>query len=136
MINSIKKSFTLVEVLVSASILAVGLVSVLGTFSAGTKFSRHAKNGAVAAGILQEAMESAIALGYEGAAAGSGERIRFSSDPSSPFYMFEIQTEVSFVGEDLNNSAEDLGLKKIKAAVFWNESGAERKEEAFALMAR
>lgn len=131
-----KQSFTLIEVLVSASILAIGIASILEIFSAGIKFSRYAKNGAIAAGILQETMEAAISLGYDGAIAGKGERIKFSSDLSNPLYIFETQIEISFVNQDLNESADDIGMKKIKASVFWKESGSEKEETAVVLIAK
>ena len=130
------KSFTLIEVLVAASILTVGLVSVAGTFSVGIKYSSNTKQEAMAAGIMQETMESALSAGYGGIDAGIGSRVRFSENSSSPFYNFETQTDVSYVDGNLNDVAVDSGLKKIKVSVFWNNSGTEKKEEAVTLIAK
>lgn len=136
MINfNIKKSFTLVEVLVSASILAVGLVSVIGTFSVGMKYSSNAKQSAQAVGIMQEAMESAIALGYD-VAVGAGDKVRFSENPENPFYSYQTKTDAAFVDGNLNEIETDSGLKKITVSVFWNVSGVEKKDEAVTLIAR
>lgn len=131
-----KKSFTLVEVLVAAAILTIGMVSAIGTFSVGIKYANSAKQEAAASGIMQEAMESALALGYDNISAGTWERVRFSGDPASPFYGFETQISVFFVDGDLSETILDNGLKKIKAIVFWTDSGIEKSEEAIALIAR
>lgn len=129
-------SFTLIEVLVSAAILTVGLVSIIGTFSAGMVFARKSKKQAMAAGIMQEAMEEAIGKGYEGVGIGISDRTKFSDDVENPFYEFETQVESAFVDGDLNTASADTGLKKIIAKVFWQSQWGEETEEAVTLISR
>lgn len=129
------KAFTLLEVVIAASFLTLGLVSSIQMFAAGLQFSRSMKLKAMAAGIAQEKMEGAFSLGYDDVGIGKSGRERFSVDSTSPFYGFETQTEIFYADSNLNISGSDAGLKRIQVDVFWNESNGEKSEQVVALMA-
>ena len=52
-----RKGFSLIEVLVSLTILSVGIVAVMGMFSAGIQTSLTAKSQIIASGLAQELVE-------------------------------------------------------------------------------
>jgi len=129
-------AFTLVEVLVAATIVALALTAIFQTFSMGMEVSYNAERETVAVALAQEKIEGTLALGYDNIPVGISNKEKFSADTESPFYSFEHQLEISFINANLEESATDTGLKKIKVNIFWPNRGGEKEENLILLIAK
>ncbi|TRZ77654.1 prepilin-type N-terminal cleavage/methylation domain-containing protein [bacterium] len=134
--TKINKSFTLIEVMVAAAIVAIALVAVSQTFSMGIELSYSAEKETMAVALAQEKLEETIALGYDNILEGVSLRERFSDDSESHFYAFENQVEVNYIDVNLEESISDTGLKKIKVNVFWPNRKGEKEENLILLIAK
>ena len=122
MLKSIKnKGISEIEAVLAVAILSIGILSAVTLFPLALKISKNAEEETVAANLAQAKIEEIFSLGYENTPTGTIEtRHRLATDPANPFYSYERQTVSQFVDGDLNNSATDLGLKKIVVTIFWH----------------
>jgi len=79
-----------------------------------------AQNITSAAYLAQAGMEEALSIVYEDLTTGEFEaRTRLSDQEDNFLYKFERETIISYVDENLEESEEDAGLKKIEVNVYW-----------------
>ena len=115
-----KSGVGLIEIIISISILSIGILGLLQAFPRGTKAMRALELETIANHLAQERIEEFAADSYDDIAVGILEsQVRVESDTSSPFYRFKRSVVVGFVDEDLIVSAEDIGLKKINVTIEW-----------------
>lgn len=121
-ISSNKKipGFTLIEVMIALLVLGIGVFSVVQLYPMSLKIGNASKNLTLATNLAQAKVEEVISLQYDNIPLGTIEpRQRVSGDPADPFYNFERETIVIYVNGDLQESLEDLGLKKITTTMYW-----------------
>jgi Tfp pilus assembly protein PilV len=120
MLKSNNQGISIIEAVLATAVLAIGILSIITLFPLALKISKGAEQETVAANLAQGKIEEIFSLGYENIATGTLEaRHRLSSDPTNPFYNYERQTVSQLVDGNLDNSATDLGLKKITATMYW-----------------
>ncbi|MFA5318381.1 MAG: prepilin-type N-terminal cleavage/methylation domain-containing protein [Patescibacteria group bacterium] len=132
-----QKGISLIEVVASIAVISIAFFSIINIFPFSLNNSRAAQNITSAAFLAQAGMEGALSIVYEDLAAGEFEsRARLSDDEDSFLYKFERETIVSYVDENLEESLEDAGLKKIEVNVYWQSpiGGGEKSYELKTLM--
>jgi Tfp pilus assembly protein PilV len=116
------KGFTLVEGLVAATILLVGILGIVQLFPAGFKVTKVSKEETTAANIAQAKMEQVISQTYTNIV--NQAQTRYTQDYTSPYYNYYVQIDVVYVDSNLNQSATDTGLKRITITVTWPNAGS------------
>lgn len=125
--SKLSSGFTIVEVVVAISILIIGILAIVQLFPEGLRVGRISKQMSVANNLAQAKIEEVIAKHYDDIGTGIIEnRAKVDSNPESQFYIYERQTEVDLVDANLNNSSEDIGLKKITISIWWQEKDHEK----------
>jgi len=132
-----KRGFTLIEAVIALTIFVIGILAVLQFLPMSTKLAARARLKSQAVFLTQGKVEEYLAKSYLELETGVVE-IRASqvSDTTSQLYRFETEVEISYVDEDLNEVAEEQGMKKIKVTTYWTERGQGKKEELVALVSR
>lgn len=123
MINdNFAKGFTILEVLVSLSLLIVAFFSLMRIFPWATQISKASEQKTVGVNLAQAKIEEITATSYDEITVGISEpRAKVSEDPTSPFYTYERETKVIYVdpNNNLQETLSDLGIKKVEVTVFW-----------------
>ncbi len=114
---------SLLEIMVSFSILAIAFISLIQSFPMALNINKTAENATKASYIAQAEIESLYSLGYEHIATGTIEtKHRLSADPDDYLYYFQRQTTVTNVNSDLQAVTNDSELKKISVTVYYTNS--------------
>lgn len=114
---------SLIEVMVSFSILIIILVSLAQTFPTALTINKTSENAAKASYLAQAKLEELNSLGYNNILTGMIEpKHRLSADSTDYLYYFQRQTEINYVDGDLQNSASDTGLKKISVTIYYTNA--------------
>lgn len=114
------RGITEIEAVLATAILAIGVLSIVTLFPLALKVAKTAEQETIASNLAQAKIEEIFSLDYDNIPNGTIEsRHRLASDPENPFYHYEREAISQLVDGDLNDSAADLGLKKITATVHW-----------------
>lgn len=127
--SSNNQGITIIEVLLTISILAVGILGLLQAFPRGISTARELESEAVANHLAQSAIEGHIAASYDELLPGELEnRIHVTPDENNSLYPYLRSTTIGLVDQNLNPSGQDIGLKKISVTIAWPSvfAGAER----------
>ena len=117
---SSQHGITIIEVIISITLLAVGILGLLQAFPAGIKANKDIELATVADQLAQAKIEELTALDYNALTPGTLEnQVHVESDPANPFYKFTRSSSVELVDSNFNASAVDIGLKKITATIYW-----------------
>jgi Tfp pilus assembly protein PilV len=119
-----KKGFTLSEAIIAAAVLIIGVVAIMEVFPSSIKTSSSSRRTTIAVNLAQSTIEQTISQEFNLISFIPKERI--SSDPNDPFYDYFKQVNVTFVDQNLAETENDTGLKKISAIISWIESGQEK----------
>lgn len=115
-----QKGFTLIEVMVTIFVLALGIVAVLNIFPLGLQIRRGAEMSATASWLGQAKIEEVTSIPYSDIAVGTIETRHFLD---SPYNQYERETVISCVqGTDLSAvgcDSQPTPLKKVQVTVFW-----------------
>lgn len=127
--------FTLIEIIISISILSVALIATLSLFPKGLQLGRESKETSVATSLAQEKIEEIIAMSYDEIPTGIVEdRSPVETDPQSQFSIYEREALADFVDSDLNVSATDTEFKKIIVTVYWSVGTREKTVQLIRLL--
>ncbi len=109
---------TLIEVMVSLMILAVGILGVFQAFPVAVKREGVAKNNSTASYLAQGQIETLLSYEYD------DDALSIGTTTTSTDSNYQIQTNISYVSplNNLNGTTTDLGIKKIKVKVFWGQN--------------
>lgn len=111
---------SLLEIMVSLSILVVTFITLMQSFPLALTINKTSENATKASYLAQEKLEELNSLGYDNIAVGAIEaKHRLSDIPTDYLYYFQRQTTVNYVDANLQNSASDVGLKKISVIVYY-----------------
>ena len=110
----------LIEIMISITVLSIGILGLLQAFPQATSTQRTIENQTIANQLAQEKIENFSAIAYENITVGAIENaVRISSDPSSEYYRFKRTVIVELVDQNMQASAADIGLKKITVKIEW-----------------
>jgi len=111
-------AFTLIEVLISIFILAVGIGAVLCIFPFGLQTQRNSQLTTAAIQLAQQKIEEIIAQSYEEILIGVFEE---DYGFNAHFNNLRRVTQVSYFdpNQPTMPASSDLGIKKIEVKVFW-----------------
>lgn len=126
-----QKGLSMIEILVSFSILIIAFVSLSQAFPMGLSINKSAENSTVAYYLAQEKVEELMSTDYDSLNVGTIEaKQRLSLDQGNYLYNFQRKTDVIYVDGDMLDSLSDLGLKKISTIVYFNDA-ITKKEKAY-----
>lgn len=130
---------SLIEVMVSFSILILVLIALAQTFPMALTINKTSENAAKASYLAQAKLEELNSLGYDNISTGLVEsKHRLSADSANYLYYFQRQTEISYVDANLQTSLADTGLKKISVTVYYTNalSKTEKNYSTITLISR
>lgn len=130
---------TLIEILLSLALLAVGIMGLLSAFPRGIAADKDLELGTIAQQLAQEKIETLTNLSYNEIATGLLEnQVRASADPANPFYQFKRTTAVDWVDGNLASSGNETDLKKASVTVAWpgRWGGADRAVKIVTLITK
>jgi len=114
---------SLLEIMVSLSILALTFIALMQSFPTALTINKTSENSTKASYLAQEKLEELNSLGYNNITVGTIEaKHRLSDTQSDYLYYFQRQTIVDYVDSNLQNSASDIGLKKISVTVYYTNA--------------
>ena len=123
MFNQIKKNnkgISLIEIIISISILSIGILGLLQAFPRGVATQRIIELESIGNHLAQEKLEEFASFAYDDILVGTLEnQIRMSVDQADPFYDYKRTTVVALVDQNLAPSGSDVGLKKITITLTW-----------------
>lgn len=115
-----QQGLSIIEIMVAFSILVMAFVGLAYSFPFGLSISKTAESSTVASYLAQAKIEEVISLGYDNINVGTIEaKHRLYDDTSSYLYNYQRETIVNYVDGDLNDAAEDNGIKKISCTLYF-----------------
>jgi len=121
---------SLLEVMVSFSILSLTFVALMQSFPLSLAINKTSENAAKAAYLAQAKLEELNSLGYDNISTGTIEaKHRLALAAGDYLYYFQRETIVSFVDGNLADSASDMGLKKISVTVYYSNALSKIEKE-------
>lgn len=135
MINNIKsnnkirsKAFTLVEILVAAFVLEIGLLGVAGFYAYSFQISKTARNQTIASNLAAGILEEQLSKSYDAPDLITVPKTAYATSPA-PFSNFQKQIDISCLNGNLTTvDCHDLNahLKKILVTIYWTENNSEK----------
>lgn len=124
----------MIEIILALAILMMAILTIIRIFPAGLQVTKTAEKNTVAGFLTQEKMEELAALSYNDIPVGLIEpKHKLSDDPDDSFYNYERETWVIYVDPNngLAQTGSDLGIKQIKATVYWFTPGQTNEKSLF-----
>ncbi len=113
-----KTGITLIEIMISITLLAVGILGVIQAFPRGLAAEKDIELITIAEQLAQAKIEQLTATNYDEIAPGALESaVHVSSNPASPLYDFLRSSTITLVDSNLNSSVTDMGLKTISVSI-------------------
>jgi len=110
----------LIEIIISVSVLTVGLLGLLQAFPRGIATEKGLEYATIASELAQARLEEYVSYAYADIATGTIEaQVPVSADTGSLLHKFLRTTEVSLVDQFLNVTETDIGLKRITVTIAW-----------------
>lgn len=121
--------FSLMEMIVALSILIIAFVGLIQAFPFSQVMIKTAENSSKAAYLTQDKLEQLLSLDYDNIPIGVIEvKQRLSTDQTNYLYHFQRQTITEYVGDNLQTSANDTGMKKISVTIYYTNSIAKTEK--------
>lgn len=126
--KTIGEGFTLIEVIITVFVLAVGIVAVLQMFPLGVQVEKSAQMASIATQLAQAKMEEIISTSYddifcygETLPPCEESKTRVSADPQESFYHYWRKTRIDYVDPtaNLTTTTDNTGIKKIEVTISW-----------------
>ena len=126
----VKRSFTIIEVLIAIFILEVGILGVSSFFASGFKIIKTARTETITSNLAAGLLDEQLATAYDNLTVGAGTCQKYSTDINSPFYTWSQEIDIAYVNSNLDESYNLLidpltgsytQMKKITVTVFWQE---------------
>jgi len=128
-----KRGFTFLELLIAISLFAVGMVSILQIFPVNRRFLAQSASTTQAVFLAQEALEQARSVPYDNLTIGTYQaKAPVSTVSGDPFAQYQRQVKVTILDGTRaaiaqQDTAHDVGLKRLDVTVYWNERGINRQ---------
>ena len=107
--------FSLIETLVAISILLIGIVFILQIFPLALNIELDNKMRTQGIFLASQKIEEILSLNYEDINVGTTIEIF-----APPFEKFFRVTKITYVDENLSETNQDKGFKKIEVNVSWS----------------
>ncbi|MDD5291142.1 MAG: prepilin-type N-terminal cleavage/methylation domain-containing protein [Patescibacteria group bacterium] len=115
-----QNGFSLIEIMVAFTILAVAFIGLAQAFPFGLSINKEAENTTEASYLAQDKIEELASSSYGDIDVGTIEtKHRLSDDPSNYLYNYQREAVVSYTDGNLNEVGEDQGMKKISVNVYF-----------------
>lgn len=124
-----KKAFTLIEVIVAIGILGIGVLGIAMFFARSSQVARAAGNTTSASNLAQAVIEEELNKSYEELIEGNGAQTKISTNPASPYYIFEKKINISCIDTNLAIiacSGIPVPMKKIDVFIYWQEGSTQK----------
>ncbi len=124
----------MIEIILALAILMIAILAIIRIFPTGLQVTKMAEKNTVAAFLAQEKIEELASLSYGDILIGTIEtKHKLSDDPDNSFYYYERETIVVYVdpNNDLVETGDDLGIKRIKTTVYWFTAGQTDEKSLF-----
>lgn len=118
---SIKKSFSLLEVMIAVFVLVLGLLAVIQAFPISINIRGEAKRKTVASELAREKIEEIQSQTYNNIEIGTTTE---DYDAIEGFETYKRVTSVKYnylEGSELKKAISDQGLKKVEIRIYWEE---------------
>ena len=133
---SIRKAFTLIEVLLAIFILEIGLLGIAGFYASSFKITKMARNETTAVNLANGLLDEELAIPYDNLTIGTGIQTKYSTDINDPFYDWEKRIDIFYVDADLIEQPAETNMKKIIVNIFWQEADNERSFQTASIKSR
>jgi len=130
------KGFSIIEVVVAISILLIFFLTIITIFPFGSDINKNSQKKTIALNLARAKIEELTSKSYSELTLGIIEpRAKLSQNPEEELYFYERESRVSYVdpNQNLQETSQDLGIKKIETTVFWI-SPLTRKEKTYQLI--
>ena len=127
-----KKGFSLIEIMSAFAIVSLVFIGLIQAFPYGLSINESSEHSTVASFLAQGELERLRSLGYENIPLGTTAKQRISTDQADYRYHYQVETVVTYVDQNLANTATDLGIKKISVTVYFINS-ITKKENSYNL---
>jgi type II secretory pathway pseudopilin PulG len=127
--NNFSKAFTIIEIVVAIAILGIGVISIAMFFAKSAQVARSASNLTSASNLAQAVLEEQLAVSYDELIEGTSAQTKISSDPTSPYYIFEKKVTISCVNSTLatvNCALTPAPMKKIEVFIYYQEGTTQK----------
>ena len=114
--------FSLIEIMVAILIIGTTFIGLLQAFPYAMKINKTAENQTIASYLAQEKLEELNQLDYDDIATTTIEVKHRLGATNTPLYTFQRETSATYVDGNIQDSAIDLGLKKITTTVYYTGS--------------
>ena len=126
-----EKGFSLLEIIIALSILAVAFFGLIKAFPMGMSMNSASRDKTVASYLAQDKIEKLYAQGYDDIATGTIEtKQRISENSGSHLYNYKRRTEVDYIDGTLTATSGDSGMKRITTTVYYS-AGVDKTERSF-----
>ena len=120
--NKKNNGFSLIEIMVAILIIGTTFIGLLQAFPYAMKINKTAENQTIASYLAQAKLEELNQLDYNEIATTTIEVKHRLGATSSLLYTFQRETVATYVDGNIQDSAIDLGLKKITTTVYYTGS--------------
>jgi type II secretory pathway pseudopilin PulG len=115
-----KHGIGLIEIIISISVLAIGILGLLQAFPRAAAVQRTIELETIGNQLAQEKLELLAAVAYEDISVGTIEnQVRVETDSTHPLYDFTRTTVVELLDQNMLPSGPDVGIKKITITIGW-----------------
>ena len=133
------QGITLLEVLITISIILIGILVLTKIFPLALSVNRTAEQSTVATDLAQAKAEEMFSFNYDDLTIGTFEaKHRLSADSADLLYHYQRSTVIEYVDQNLQTSAAPTDLKKVTITVYWQNLllAAEKNEQLTILITR
>lgn len=114
---------TLIEIMISITILAVGILGIVQVFPQGISTEKSIALASITEQLAQAKIEELMSFNYDSLNIGILEnKVPINNDLSSPFYNFKRSVVVDLIDNNFNTTSTDIGLKKITVTIYQPEN--------------
>lgn len=120
-LKNIKKSFSLLEVMIAVFVLVLGILAVIQAFPISINIRGEAKRKTIASHLAQDKIEEIQSYTYNNIDVGTTTE---DYGTISDFESYKRVTSVKYnylEGSGLKKATSDQGLKKIKVEIYWEK---------------
>jgi len=137
-IKTIKKAFTLIEILLAVFVLEIGLLGIASFYTYSFKITKTARNETIAANLASGLLDEVLENSYPNMVVGEGNKTAYEATPNSPFANFQKKIDIAYIDSNLSASylPPDTNMKKITVTIYWTQDSGERSFQIASIKAK
>lgn len=133
-------AFTLVEILLAVFILEIGLLGIAGFYAYSFQITKSARNQTTAANLAQGLLDEQYASSFDNLTVGAGSSMPYSTDPNSPFAIFQKKIDIAYLDNNLVASytltSTNQYMKQITVTIYWSETSGPKQFQIATIKAK